>query len=281
MYIEKYLQFIYKNKGERKCQAKYFRGHANRDWDLKPSVFRNGYDEFENHFYHKIQIRYPNEFKNLGHLDKLAKMQHFGCPTRLLDVTNNPIVALWFACQPCTESECGKETDGVLYCFHSPAGEPRGPESDRALMLSVLASFSKEEQYAIMNADFSAFNENGTYQNETLERFFYEISKERPTFKRIMKQSDLTKNVFVQPFFSNPRIQRQEGAFLVFGGDFSDTNFQKDMTSIRIFAEEKWNILDELGVLGITKDFLFQDLEAAASDLKYNITKMMNDLNRR
>lgn len=276
MYILDYLSFIYEQKSKCKQLAKYFRGQANYNWDLKPSVFRNNYNGFENHFYHKIQISYPNEFKNLGHLDKLAKMQHFGCPTRLLDVTSNPIVALWFACQSCIEF--GKETDGILYCFHCPYGEPRGPESDRAMMLSALAYFSQQEQTDILNASFSAFKKDGTYKSKILEKFFYEITKERPTFKRILKRNDLIKNIFVQPSFSNPRIQRQEGAFLVFGGNFPPKINQSDIETIRIPAEKKLHILDELGVLGITKDFLFSNLEAAASFLKDNTTKMIKDL---
>lgn len=35
-------------------------------------------------------------------LQLLADLQHFGTPTRLLDVTANPMTALWFACQPAT-----------------------------------------------------------------------------------------------------------------------------------------------------------------------------------
>lgn len=39
----------------------------------------------------------------LGHVDDLqllSDLQHFGIPTRLIDVTSNPMTALWFACQP-------------------------------------------------------------------------------------------------------------------------------------------------------------------------------------
>jgi len=40
----------------------------------------------------------------------LAHLQHYGVPTRLLDVTHNPMTALWFAC------ERGEES-GVLFAF--------------------------------------------------------------------------------------------------------------------------------------------------------------------
>lgn len=54
----------------------------------------------------------PNEF--LGNrFDSLVKMQHFGMPTRLLDTTTNPLVALYFAC----ESDKQLDKDGAVYMF--------------------------------------------------------------------------------------------------------------------------------------------------------------------
>lgn len=41
----------------------------------------------------------------------LAKLQHFGVPTRLLDVSVDPLVALWFACRP------NSDKAGVLFAF--------------------------------------------------------------------------------------------------------------------------------------------------------------------
>lgn len=44
----------------------------------------------------------------------LAALQHHGAPTRLLDVTSNPMTALWFACQ---RAPSGRDASGVLLAF--------------------------------------------------------------------------------------------------------------------------------------------------------------------
>ena len=58
-------------------------------------------------------------FDNLGALELFAQLQHFGAPTRMLDVTFNPLVALWFAVEE-SFSPDGKskpDKDGRLVAF--------------------------------------------------------------------------------------------------------------------------------------------------------------------
>lgn len=77
----------------------YFRGQANLNWKIQPGIVRNN-PHLESTYFNEILRRYPDEFeKETTYCEKLARMQHFGIPTRLLDITENPYIALFFACE--------------------------------------------------------------------------------------------------------------------------------------------------------------------------------------
>jgi hypothetical protein len=75
----------------------YYRGQT-KNFKLKPSLIRhenifNNEDEYYNEIFleHEIELC---DSRNI--YEKYAKMQHYGCPTRLLDITSNPFKALGF-----------------------------------------------------------------------------------------------------------------------------------------------------------------------------------------
>ena len=89
----------------------YFRGQEVEFWDIEPSIFRNDMLSIEHNLMQIPLQRIPMEFKDFDNMfDIMAKYQHYGMCTRLLDLTTNPLVALYFACKKHGNEETA--TDG-------------------------------------------------------------------------------------------------------------------------------------------------------------------------
>lgn len=112
--LSEYLQRIVDiTSKERKDHSKalFYRGHADSSWKLEPAVYRtdqNGksYRDVELQMYQAMLRRSPQAFQDCKTtFERLVKMQHYGLPTRLLDLTQSPLVALYFACREKNEKD--------------------------------------------------------------------------------------------------------------------------------------------------------------------------------
>lgn len=132
-------------------QTLFFRGRSRKSRSDTPSIYRRDektgefiYLAHEKELFNEIISRNTNDFAHCKTtLDHLVMMRHYGLPSRLLDITENPLVALYFACQ-----ESSKEEDGFvsLYCINDH--KIKNSESDTA---SIIANLAKVDN------DFSLF----------------------------------------------------------------------------------------------------------------------------
>jgi len=78
----------------------YSRGQININWDIKPSIFRKkSWIENEKKIISEMIRRYSESFERLkSGIEVFTQMQHYDAPTRLLDLTENPYISLYFAC---------------------------------------------------------------------------------------------------------------------------------------------------------------------------------------
>ena len=89
-----------------------YRGHSDKSYYLIPSVGRNNkYFNNEEQIFLDFKRQYYLYANNRpqSDMDLLFLAQHYGLPTRLLDWSYNPLVALYFAC--CSNPK----VDGCVY----------------------------------------------------------------------------------------------------------------------------------------------------------------------
>ena len=230
-----------------------FRGMEDASDDLTTTLFRLG-GQYINHEGHLLR-----NFRKYAHRDAvpgdsiwnwLALAQHHGLPTRLLDWTFSPLVALHFA----TQDLAMFDVDGVVWCADYTKTHARLPKSLRLIL--------KEEQADVFTTEMLGRAADQLWK-------FDELSEGKPFC------------VFLEPPSLDERITNQFALLSL----MSDSQTALDdwledhpelCRRIIIPAKLKWEIRDKLDQANITEHVLFPGLDGLGRWLKryYSPTKM-------
>lgn len=302
----------------------FYRGESKYYNTTIPSVFRSKDDLHNEHkYFRELELRYPSIFDNAKNtIDKLAIMQHYGLPTRLLDLTTNPLLALYMA--------IGKEDLSnicpTIKIIFVKKDAMKYYDSDT---VSVFANFAKIKPNTNVNLYRFANNKNNnikvakhgigsinytyldTYEkiknldlpqkyqagklickdNDYLHYLLHEIKAEKPYFKDLIWLEHLDQSViFVKPKHNSQRLINQAGLFALFGlnngqkqgfslEDFStkSKDFKINTFSLCKCIKKKENLCTKsfiqelkatLGILGITQDKVYPEMEHASKYIK-------------
>lgn len=170
-----------------------FRGESKKYSQQTSSISRDPYlREREGQINQEVISIVPGRFESDStYFEKLVRMQHYSIPTRLIDVTFDPLVALFFAVQSDDNGE-----DGYVYLYlGQKCVSYRGSEVE---ILSKLA--------------FSSERELGRFKKNE------KITLSQRDLKGVIQQNYVVEDTPT----NNIRIEKQKGTFIICGNEIED-----------------------------------------------------------
>ena len=264
----------------------YFRGESQVFKELCPAVMRLRNKE---RVFRSMEAKLLSDLMThqsesyYGVVSALAQWvfsQHHGLPTRLLDVTRNPLVALFNSCST------DDRKDGRLHIFAVPNSLVKPFHSDTVRIICNFAKLQRDDQNLLLGkseadtaGDVPRSSARGVGTRQTtfsraMDRLYFLIRQESPFFQDKIDLRDLFRVFVVEPQRMFERIRVQSGAFLV--SAFHE-RFERDEilkwnrdtpiyghNTVSVPKNRKSSILEELALLNVTHEVLYPSVDEAA-----------------
>lgn len=291
--FQEYLDVV---RDEITVKRPYYRGQSqlvDDGYALKPSISRYDHiSRLSKHEFYQLERRALETFSNhvISHVphiprndwEMLALAQHYGMPTRFMDWTTNPLVALYFATRVTKKNTGGSQVDSAIYVLISEPdryADLRRDKSDRESRSEAAkrlweeaefdnlesASEEDEDPYGDLEVDEIS---NGLSSSTSEEP---EEASEGTTFVEECESPFLIlENVIYDPPHVSPRIRAQDSVLLACHQPLEPLE-ESNYIEIIIKAKAHDKIRRELDKYGVFDKQLFPDLDGIAKWLKYRV----------
>lgn len=258
----------------------YYRGEP-QDYGAtagQPGIARGKWLEGDNEsdLFRECERRLSHEFSNCkSTFEKLVLMQHYFIPTRLLDVSLDPLIGLFFSLFNDPKSKRkDEECEPVILVYEVPKKSIRNYHSDVVSVISNIAVYHYDDlDIRGLSNSSDEWERKKFNENDSIKHLIHEIRAEKSYFTPWIKKDNMESIFCVHPLLDNPRIRSQQGAFLLFGMD-GDKHHLATLESskadkirvakIHIPQSAKLRLREELNLLGRTIDTVYPDWDGVS-----------------
>lgn len=213
----------------------WWRGQADSNWKLAPGVFRCGNSKKEININARFRMKAKSRYANCPISDAsfpwLFLMQHYRLPTRILDWTESPLIALYFA----VENEKEDDKESVIWAL-----KPSSLNSAQINRNNILSPGHPDLK--------RVFTEAFHLNEENADQRIVAIQTEQIDIRHLVQQSEFTIHGCATPMEN------------LFESD-------KFLGKILVPSIAKKELRTMLNILGITRSYLFPDLENLSAEL--------------
>jgi hypothetical protein len=271
----------------------WFRGLADARWKLTPGIFRQGRRTYieETSMFHVFQLRLSEHRRiHQSTFDWLCLMQHYEMPTRLLDWTENVLIALFFA----VNDVRNQHRNGKLCVLNARRLNKHTTHSSRRWRSNICTptrfdTIARAELAVVRNLEHYSDSLTKMFEASDLtERERNEVSKDLEKWER-EAWDWVASPIAVFPSRLNGRMVLQSSMFTVHGGKYLRSNHQKRelpkprsleeindalaprdqfLKTYLIPGKVKEKIRSELLTLGIHYGSLFPEIDKQAAYIK-------------